>query len=285
MSSERLTSRPVPQRPDNIKTPAKNSAGAKKGQPAKGIQSIEIGYRVLLAVQRGPSPVQLTEIARRAGLSSGAAHNYLVSLGRTGLVEQESRGAYRLGPSAFALSLASFQQLTNYDLMRDATRRLHQATGISAAASVWSQAGPVSVYTQNSEAAGAFEFRTGLIPYLTAAAPRIFTAYLPEEMTRPLIEQELERRNRPKAEAKKIIRQFSSTVRKQGYAITSYQSDLGDEVVAIAAPVFKGKRDVSFTLTLVDMASHIHPKVDGKYLEALLAVAGQATLLLEFSGS
>ena len=63
-----------------------------KGRQAKGIQSIEVGYRVLIAVQRGPAPVQLSEVAKRAGLSTGATHNYLVSLARTGLVEQEGRG-------------------------------------------------------------------------------------------------------------------------------------------------------------------------------------------------
>ena len=120
-------------------------------RPAKGIQSIEVGYRVLLAVQREPTPIPLSEIAKRAGLSSGATHNYLVSLGRTGLIEQEGRGSYRLGPSAFTLSVASFQQLSSFDLLRDAMRRLRQATGKSVAASIWSQAGPVSIYKQQSD--------------------------------------------------------------------------------------------------------------------------------------
>ena len=50
-----------------------------KKKPTKGIQSIEVGYRVLVAVQRGPTPIPLSEIAKRAGLSSGATHNYLVA--------------------------------------------------------------------------------------------------------------------------------------------------------------------------------------------------------------
>jgi DNA-binding IclR family transcriptional regulator len=131
---------------------------------AKGISSLEIGYRVLLAVQQGPGPVQLSHIAARTGLSTGAAHNYVVSLVRTGLVEQESRGRYRLGPSAFALSLSSFEQLTGYDAMRTEASVLHRITGQSTALSVWSQGGPVSVFIQRSEDLDDTQLRPGHLP-------------------------------------------------------------------------------------------------------------------------
>jgi DNA-binding MarR family transcriptional regulator len=72
---------------------AKNGMRRKtRERESKGIKSIEVGYRVLLAVQRGPGSVQFSEIAKRAQLGSGAVHNYLASLVRTGLVEQEGRG-------------------------------------------------------------------------------------------------------------------------------------------------------------------------------------------------
>src|SRR4029077_14201896 len=158
---------------------------------SKGIKSIEVGYRVLLAVQRGPGSVQLSEIAKRAQLSSGAVHNYLASLVRTGLVEQEGRGLYRLGPSAFALSLTSFTQLNGFDVLKNEARILHDLTGQSTAVSVWSQGGPVSIYTQRADNLGGMEFRSGLIPILGSAVGMIFTAYLPSTMISALIEDEL----------------------------------------------------------------------------------------------
>ena len=161
------------------------------GRTSKRIKSVEIGYRVLLAVQRGPGAVKLAEVAKRCGLSSGAAHNYLTSLVNTGLVEQEERGRYQLGPSAFALSLASFRQLNGYDVMRDAAQALHRQTGQSTAVAVWSQGGPVSVYIQRSENTGAFEFRSGHLPMLASGAGLLFMAYLPESQTKELIEAEL----------------------------------------------------------------------------------------------
>ena len=253
------------------------AAGVKR---PKGIQSVEVGYRVLLAVQRGPSPVQLTEIARRAGLSTGAAHNYLVSLQRTGLVESEERGAYRLGPSAFALSLASFEQLSHYDVMRDSTRRLNQQLGTSTAASVWSQAGPVSVYQLYSDAFGSFEFRSGLLPFLNAAAPRVFMAFLPKETTLPVMREELKRRRRPESEAEALLAGFAKSVRDLGYAVTSYAGDYGDDIAAIAAPVFDAQKQIVFALTIMGIANRIRPDVDAAICNSLLAEASLASSVM-----
>src|SRR5579859_6308086 len=126
---------------------------------SRGIKSVEIGYKVLLAVQRGPEAVQLSDIAKRTGLSTGAAHNYIASLVKTGLVEQEGRGLYRLGPSAFALSLTSFRQLNGYEIVRSEAQTLQQITGRTVAVSVWSQGGPVSILIQRSDDLGPIDFR------------------------------------------------------------------------------------------------------------------------------
>src|ERR1700760_4691121 len=99
-----------------VKAPGSIKRRKTRERESKGIKSIDVGYRVLLAVQRGPGSVQLSEIAKRAELGMGAVHNYLASFVRTGLVEQESRGLYRLGPSAFALSLSSFAQLNGVEV-------------------------------------------------------------------------------------------------------------------------------------------------------------------------
>lgn len=262
--------------------PERERSSAPSTQP-KGIRSIEIGYRVLLAVQRGPVPVQLGEIARRAGLSSGATHNYLASLVRTGLVEQEGRGSYRLGPSAFALSLASFQQLSGYDVMRQTTKALFETTGSSVAAAVWSQAGPVSVFKLQPERTVLYEFRTGLLPLLSAAAPRVFIAYLPAETTLPLLEHELAQRGRNPADAAALRESYTADVREKGYAVTTYVGDIGDEVAALSAPVFGAEGKIEFALSLVDFARRVHPRVGDDFLGRLLAAAREASGLLAVS--
>lgn len=252
------------------------------GRASRRIKSVEIGYRVLLSVQRGPGSVQLAEIAKRCGLSTGAAHNYLVSLVNTGLVEQEERGRYRLGPSAFALSLASFRQLNGYDVMRDAAQTLHRQTGESTAVAVWSQGGPVSVYIQRSESIGAFGVRSGQMPMLDSGAGLLFMAYLPVEETRNLVEAELSGSRDSRAEAARLIASAREAIRPSGIAVHHF-SDKPDRV-AISAPVWTEEGCIPFTLSII-----AHRIADAttleKWSQLLQEQVDQASLLLNQIGS
>lgn len=249
---------------------------------SKGIKSVEIGYRVLLAVQRGPGAVRLAEIAKRCGLSSGAAHNYLTSLVNTGLVEQEERGRYQLGPSAFALSLASFRQLNGYDVMRDAAQSLYRQTGQSTAVAVWSQGGPVSVYIQRSANIGAFEFRSGHLPMLGSGAGRLFLTYLPIDQTRELIRAELPQNKNDDAAVEVIIAKAREALLQNGFV--TYQYDDGPNHIALSAPICTEDGHIPFTLSVV-----IHQETDKATLDIwsqqLLEHAYQASLLLNRIGS
>lgn len=252
------------------------------GRASKRIKSVEIGYRVLLAVQRGPGAVKLVEIAKRCGLSSGAAHNYLTSLVNTGLVEQEERGRYQLGPSAFALSLASFRQLNGYDVMRDAAQTLHRQTGQSTAVTVWSQGGPVSVYILRSESIGAFEFRSGHLPMLASGAGLVFMAYLPEELTKDLIEAELRESKMKGVVASELVASARESVRPKGFA--TYYYGEGSNHVALSAPIWTEDGRIPFVLSIV-----VHRAVDNVTQDAwsqqLQERAYQTSLLLNRIGS
>ena len=79
-------------------------AGERSG---RGVQSIEVGGRLLDALVRAEGPLMLRALAEQAGLTAGQAHAYLLSFRTLGLVEQEAAtGLYRLGPYALTLGLA-----------------------------------------------------------------------------------------------------------------------------------------------------------------------------------
>ena len=212
---------------------------------SRGIRSVEIGYRVLLAIQRGPAPVQLAEVARRVGLSSGAAHNYVASLIRTGLVEQEGRGLYRLGPSAFALSLSTFDLLAGYDVLRSTAEELQHATGHNVAVAVWSQGGPVSVFIRRTAEAGGVEFRSGLIAMTGSAAGRLCAAYLPEALTAEVIASELAGDEHAAADMIEAARQ---EVLPRGLARLDHSDPHHS---ALAAPVWTADDRLAFILSIV----------------------------------
>src|SRR6185437_3015681 len=51
-----------------------------------GIQSIEVGFRLLDVLTREPRAMMLRDLAQRAGMSPAKAHRYLVSFLRLGVV-------------------------------------------------------------------------------------------------------------------------------------------------------------------------------------------------------
>lgn len=243
---------------------------------SRGIKSIEVGYRVLVAVQRGPGAVPLSEIAKRAGLSTGAAHNYIASLRRTGLVEQDGRGLYRLGPSAFALSVQSFQQLNGYDLLRAEALALYDRTGQSTAVSVWSQAGPVSVFVQRSNSLGMIDFRPGLVPMFGSGAGMLFAAYLEDREVRDLLIHEAGT-DKAAAIADRFIADTREQVLPQGYA---FYSRPDEDYYVLAAPVWLFDRRIAFVLSLVSREERTDPAVDRTFVNSLLESAARAATLL-----
>ena len=73
-----------------------------------GVQSLEIGMRVLQVIVNGHRAMALKDITALARMSSAKAHRYLVSLVRTGMVEQDSlTSRYDLGPLAMTLGLVA----------------------------------------------------------------------------------------------------------------------------------------------------------------------------------
>lgn len=72
----------------------------------QGIQSIEVGARLLRALAANGRSMMLRDVARNAGMPAAKAHRYLVSFMRMGLVEQDANtGRYDLGEFSLELGL------------------------------------------------------------------------------------------------------------------------------------------------------------------------------------
>lgn len=83
-------------------------SGATTSRPRRGIQSVDIGFRVLAALAAEPEAASLGTIGKRAGLSPSQAHRYLSSLIASGMAHQHAAsGRYELGPQAIQIGLAA----------------------------------------------------------------------------------------------------------------------------------------------------------------------------------
>ena len=160
----------------------------------RGIQSIEIGFRIIDALVRARSPVPLKEIAARTSLPASNAHFYLVSLIKVGMVSQDhATGYYCIGPYGLEIGIACLEQFDLFTVSRPLLAELAAQTGYTVFLGVWGNHGPTIVYrVEGRRSRGTFELRIGsVLPLLSSALGRVFLSYLPEEATEEQLDAEL----------------------------------------------------------------------------------------------
>ena len=150
-------------------------------RPQHGIKSLETGVRLFLRLRDLNRPAALTEISGLAGMHPAKAHRYFVSLGRTGLVQQDERGLYCLGPLARPEDVnAELEQAmaTAVSGLSDLVRELGETVFVSK----WGHTGPKIV--EVGEPLRPVSIRpttTQDLPLLNSATGRAFAAYIEEE--------------------------------------------------------------------------------------------------------
>ncbi len=112
----------------------------------RGIQSVEIGMRVLTALAAQPGPAALSAIAHGAGLSASQAHRYLSSLIAAGLARQEAAtGLYDLDAGAIRIGLAALARLDIFAAADATFAAFARETGRTCLLAVWGDMGPTVV--------------------------------------------------------------------------------------------------------------------------------------------
>ncbi|MEI7291970.1 IclR family transcriptional regulator [Paraburkholderia tropica] len=158
-----------------------------------GIQSIEVGFRLLEVLTNEPRAMMLRDLAQRAGMSPAKAHRYLVSFLRLGVVAQDPlSGRYELGGFALQLGLARLARVDGVKLARLALAELRDALDITVGIAVWGNQGPTVVHWLESTHPAKASLKLGdVMPMLSSATGLLFAAYLPRSKTAPMIEREL----------------------------------------------------------------------------------------------
>jgi len=244
-------------------------------KPRRGIQSVEIAFRILGVMQTSQQAMALKDIAPLARLTTSATHNYLVSLVKTGLTAADEKpGCYRLGPAALSLGISAIEQIDGFEIVRREVTTLRDTTRRSAAVTTWTDDGPISLFKQDGDQRGAFEFLTGLIPMLTAAG-KIYAARMPPNLTTDLIEQEWSAVFGGRADVGKFREDAIRELKRRGYT-TIARSDLSG-YVSIAAPVLDWNGDVRFTLSLAGTRASMQTEPTSGQVKSLLDSASRAT--------
>ncbi len=235
----------------------------------RGIQSIEVGGQLLRALAHAGRPMALKDLAAAAGMAAAKAHPYLVSLGKTGLVEQDkASGRYGLGPLALQLGLMSLQQADPVRLATPVIEALALQAGHTVAMALWGTHGPTIVRLAESPAAVHVNMRHGTVFSMAGTASgQLFAALLPEATARPLYEAERRRSGGAALPTwAQLARSTLAEVRQQGLARSEGAVVAG--VSALSAPVFDHRGLIVLALTVIGPSAALDSRWDG-------ALAGQ----------
>ena len=158
----------------------------------RGIQSVEIGFRVLAALATEPQPSTLGAVAKRSGLSASQAHRYLASLIASGMARQDtSSGRYDLGPGAIQVGLAA---LARTDIFAEADPMIAEftrETGRTTLVAARGPLGPTIVRWHAGRRPVITSLTVGsVLPLLGSATGHAFLGFMSAEELAGAIEQE-----------------------------------------------------------------------------------------------
>ncbi|MGE5337183.1 MAG: IclR family transcriptional regulator [Gemmatimonadota bacterium] len=252
----------------------------------RGIQSIEVGGRLLLALVQSGRAMALRDLSRAAAMPAAKAHPYLVSFGNLGLVKQDPlTGEYQLGPLALQLGLVALHGL---DPVREAlpevgtlAARLEQAVAIA----VWGNQGPTIVHYQESSNPIHVNMRTGTVMSLVdTATGRLFAAFLPPKLCEKLAREEIRRLAGSASAARELERQFEQSlaeIRRRGLARAQGRPMPG--INAMCAPVFDHAGNIVLVITAVGPAGSFDAAWDGEIAQQVRGCAARITQRLGHS--
>ena len=263
---------------------------AKTERIQRGIQSIEVGGQLLLALVHHGGPMALKDLARGAGMVPAKAHPYLVSFARVGLIEQDrDSGTYFLGPLALQLGLISLQQANPVQVATPLIAELAQRIGHTVALAVWGSRGATIVRLEESPSAVHVNMRHGTVFSLAnTASGRLFAAYLDAADVKARLDEERAQqravvRDEPvsgmlPATAVPTWKEFEKQlVEVRAHGLSRSVGEVLPGVNAMAAPVFDHTGAIVLCLTAIGPAAVFDTRWDGALARALRACAAQVS--------
>lgn len=254
----------------------------------RGVQSVEVGGRILSAMAQAGRPLMLRDIAAGAKVTPAQAHAYLVSFRKLGLVEQEPGSVrYQLGPFALQLGLARMRSSNTLRMAGEATVALAAELGLMVTVTVWGSFGPTIVQVQEAVDQLHVNIRAGAVYSLAGTATgRVFAAFMPAAVIQPRVGAERRESGRGQrigdAVPPERFAQQVAEVRRLGYATAAGSPIPG--VNAVSAPVFDHTGQMQLAVTLIGPADSVDVAQGGPHARRLLGFTAHLSSQLGHSG-
>lgn len=251
-----------------------------------GIQSVEVGLRLLTALTASNGAMSLSALAAAADMSPSQAHKYLTSFMRVGLVRQHnSSGLYDLGRFALELGLGAMRRLDVIESSYPVMRQLSESIDETLSLTVWNRFGATIVRLVENSRPVVVTVRLGaVLDVLTSSNGRVFLAWLDRAATASAVARELADKNGPAARAgiRSIddVNRIADEVTARGLA--EVQGLLVPGITGLSAPIF-GPAGLVAGLTVVGTVGGFDTSDNGRAARALREAATE--LSRELGGS
>ena len=249
----------------------KDSMSKGGGDARVGIQSVEVAARLIEAMSSAAGPLPLKELAEAAGMPASKAHRYMVSLCRTGIAEQDpATGKYDFGSKTLAIGLAALGRIDVIDIATRTMRDLSDRTGATAVLAVWGEHGPTVVRFEENAHPVRMNVRVGsTLSVGRSAIGQTFGAYLPSNVTRPLLSAERELTGAAPGDSR--LEDVFGDVRSGAFNrnVGAYVPG----VAAMAAPIFDAQNRLVAVLGLLGHEVSLDTSRTGEPARELVATA------------
>lgn len=243
----------------------------------QGIQSIEVGFRLLRVLAATNRPMMLRDIAKGAGMPAAKAHRYMVSFMRIGLVEQDSAsGRYDLGSYALELGLSGLGRLDPVRLAGPILDTLCEEIQETVALAVWGTHGATIVRIVDAGAPVTITLRAGtVLPLSNSATGRAFAAFFRSPYLKQLLDEEL----RAAAETSKtavttLRRQLEKTLTEiREHGISRATGSLTPGINGFSAPVFDHSGHMAAAITSLGSVGEFDVEWGSPVAKAMIAAA------------
>ncbi|SAL42189.1 IclR family transcriptional regulator [Caballeronia terrestris] len=268
----------------NLPSPADETdeadpADATEEKARSGIQSIEVGFRLLDVLTNEPRAMMLRDLAQRAGMSPAKAHRYLVSFQRLGLASQDPvSGRYELGGFALQMGLARLARVDGVKLARIAMSELRDRLDQTVGIAVWGNQGPTVVHWMESSYPAKASLKLGdVMPLLSSATGLLFAAYLPRSKTEALLTRELAATRQSIADIEPVL----ADVRAHGAA--RVEGMLLPTIHAFCTPVLDSTGDLALGLIALGHEGAFDTRWGGEIDSALRTCAANLSYQLGYT--
>ena len=243
----------------------------------QGIQSVEVGFRLLRVLATANRSMMLRDIAKGAGMAAAKAHRYMVSFMRVGIVEQDaSSGRYDLGAYALELGLSGLGRLDPVRLSGPILEALCEEINETVALGVWGTHGATIVRIVDSGSPITITLRPGTtLPLCNSATGRAFASFYRSPFLKEMLDNELkETAAATRTAVTTIRRQLEKSlteIRKHGIARAT--GSLTPGINGFSAPVYDHTGSMIAAITSLGSMGEFNVEWDSPVAKAMLDAA------------